>query len=405
MTEEAQDTEILGMAEIARAAFHRRDLEPFFEFLRNRVAEDPSDAAAMMDLSMVLQVHGQAEQAAEMRGRAVALQKTYRTVHGDGSGPRLLALVTPGDFMANTPVDFLLAGSNATLLTHHVDAGTDSLAELPAHDAALLGIAEAPEHRATLERLERLLPGYPGRLLNGAPARIAGMTRDGVSELLSGIPGLLCPPTRRASRDELAQVAGGAPLTALHPGLAWPLVLRPVGTHAGEGMEKVADAAHLDQVLAEIEAEAFYLAPFVDYRGPHGLYAKARVVLIDGRPYPVHYALSEHWIVHYLSADMAGNPARRNAEQSWFESFDDAAADGFAHRHAAAFAALQERVGLDYWGLDCAETPDGTLLVFEIDTALIVHDMDDPRTFPYKVPAMRRVFEGFQQLAFAPDPK
>lgn len=396
--EGGDETEILGVAEIARAAYRHRDLRDLSDFLSARVRDDPTDAAATMDLSILHQSFGQAEQAAALRARAVALRKTFAVVQGDGSGPRLLALVTAGDFMANTPVDFLLAGSNATLLLHHVDAATESLADLPAHDALLLGVAEAPEHRPVLNRLGALLAEYPGRVLNGDPARIAGLTRDGVSRLLAGLPGVLCPPTVRVGRGELAPVAAGAPLAMLHPRLDWPLVLRPVGTHAGEGMEKLHDAADLGIFLDMSEAGAFYLAPFVEYRGPQGLYAKARVVLIGGRPYPVHLALSDEWIVHYLSAEMSEKSERRAAEQAWFEGFDEAG--GFAERHAAAFATMQARVGLDYWGLDCAETADGRLLVFEIDTALIVHDMDDPETFPYKPPAMRRLFAAFQALAF-----
>lgn len=388
----------LGMAQIARTAFEQGDLQPLFAELLARLDADPRDAGAMMDIATILQSHGQAEQAAALRAQAVAITPTFATTHGDGTGPRLLALATPGDFMANTPVDFLLAGSDATLLLHHVAPDTETLAALPAHDAAMLAVGEAASHRATLDRIAALLPSYPGRLVNGNPGRIAELTRDGVSELLSDIPGLLCPPTARATRAELAAIAGGAPLDSLKPGLDWPLVLRPIGTHAGAGMEKILDAEHLADLLAETETEAFFLAPFVDYRGPHGLFAKARVVLIGGRPYPVHLALSQDWIVHYLSADMAQNADRRAAEGSWFESFD--APDGFASRHAGAFAAMQARVGLDYWGLDCAETPDGRLLVFEIDTALIVHDMDDFETFPYKRPAMRRLFKDFQDHVF-----
>ena len=69
--------------------------------------------------------------------------------------------------------------------------------------------------------------------------------------------------------------------------------------------------------------------------------------------------------------------------------------DGFAVRHASAFAALSQRLGLDYFGIDCAETPDGRLLVFEADVAMIVHALDPAGIFPYKKPAMRRLFEAF----------
>lgn len=390
--------EILGNAEIARIAFRQGNLEPLFDHLRAHLIEHPGDSAAMIDLAAILQSYGEAEQAAGLRFRAVELNRTYATVNGDGRGKRLLALVIPGDFMANTPVDFLLAGSDVMLLSHYVDAATDSLADLPPHDAAFLAVAEGPEARALLARLDRLLPGYPGRMVNGLPARIASLTRDGVSRLLAGIAGLTCPPTLRVGRAALAPLAAGAAPGTLHPGLDWPLILRPEGTHAGAGMALIEDAAGLDAALRGGAGDAFYLSRFVDYRNAEGLFAKARVVLIGGRPYPVHYALSSHWIVHYLSADMAANPARRAAEEAWFDSFD--MPGGFAARHADALAEMQARLGLDYWGLDCAETADGQLLVFEVETAMIVHDMDDAQTFPYKPPAMRRIFRAFQALVF-----
>jgi len=71
---------------------------------------------------------------------------------------------------------------------------------------------------------------------------------------------------------------------------------------------------------------------------------------------------------------------------------------GFARRHAGAFAALHERLGFDYYQIDCAETRDGRLLLFEADSAAIVHLMDPPALFPYKPPQMRRVFAAFDAM-------
>ena len=72
--------------------------------------------------------------------------------------------------------------------------------------------------------------------------------------------------------------------------------------------------------------------------------------------------------------------------------------DGFARRHAAAFRALHEPLGFDYYSIDCAETRDGRLLVFEADAAAIIHLMDPPDLFPYKQPQMRKVFGAFDAM-------
>ena len=59
------------------------------------------------------------------------------------------------------------------------------------------------------------------------------------------------------------------------------------------------------------------------------------------------------------------------------------------------FAAL---VGLDYVPLDCGETHDGKLLVFELGTNMVVHAMDAPELFPYKRPQMEKVFAAFRKM-------
>jgi hypothetical protein len=55
-------------------------------------------------------------------------------------------------------------------------------------------------------------------------------------------------------------------------------------------------------------------------------------------------------------------------------------------------------LGFDYYSIDCAETRDGRLLVFEADSAAIVHLMDPAEMFPYKQPQMRKVFAAFEAM-------
>ena len=70
----------------------------------------------------------------------------------------------------------------------------------------------------------------------------------------------------------------------------------------------------------------------------------------------------------------------------------------FARRHAAAFRAIYERMGLDYLGIDCGETPTGELLIFEVDSNMIVHALDPADLFPYKQPQMHKVFDAFRTM-------
>ena len=70
----------------------------------------------------------------------------------------------------------------------------------------------------------------------------------------------------------------------------------------------------------------------------------------------------------------------------------------FARRHRTALTDMADRIGLDYFTIDCAENKRGELLVFEADNTAVVHNMDSPELFPYKPPQMRVIFEAFAAM-------
>lgn len=383
---------IMGMHAIASLVFDGADTTWLWNELEQRVANGP-DAAAMVDLATLQQSHGRTAEALRTLRAALELRRDFCVVHGDGRGLRLLAFVTPGDFMANTPLDFLLSGSDAVLWLHYLDAGGEGrLGELPDHDVAFMAIGQSNDNGPALAHMRRLLAEFPGAVMNSDPALIDSLTRDAVSAMLAAEPSILSPRTWRVPYHDLRTVASGVrSLGDCAPGLAFPIIARPVGTHAGDGLERLADVDALSAWLDTQTAPELYVTPFIDYRGADGLFGKQRIVFIQGRPFASHMALSTHWIVHYLSAGMAESAEKRAVEQAWMENFET----DFAIRHGEAFAALHRHIPLDYFGIDCAELPDGRLLVFEVDVAMVVHDMDSAETYPYKKVAMRKLFDAF----------
>jgi hypothetical protein len=297
--------------------------------------------------------------------------------------------------MANTPVDFLLAGSDAVLLLHYVDAATKDLSDVPEHDVAMVAVAESEINAAVLKRLGVLLGDWPQPVINARVDMIARLTRDGVSAMFANDHSILSPPTWRVGRGDLMLLQSNMrSLSDIIEDASFPVIIRPIGTHAGGGLERLAGPHEIADYLASQSADAFYMSPFVDYSGADGRFTKLRIVQIAGRPYASHLAVSDHWIVHYLSAGMAEDPAKRAIEADWMATFDE----DFARRHAETFRNLHATVGLDYFGYDCAELPDGRLLLFELDVAMVVHDMDSAEVYPYKKPAMRKLFDGFLDM-------
>jgi hypothetical protein len=188
--------------------------------------------------------------------------------------------------------------------------------------------------------------------------------------------------------------AGNCSPDALLQGGSFPIIARPLDSHAGHGLEKLDDQTAVGDYLGRRAEKEFYLAPFVDYRGHDGLYRKYRIILIAGRPYACHMAISTHWMIHYLNADMRAHADRRAEEARFMADFEE----DFAVRHATALDEIARKVGLEYLPFDCAETPDGQLLVFETGTNMIVHAMDSPDLFPYKRPQMKKVFAAFEAM-------
>ena len=386
----------IGLARLAKLAFDGADLSLLWDELSARALAASPDAGALMDLSTIAQLMGRRKDRVALQAHALALQRVYRRPPAVASdnGLRLLAFTAPGDFLANTPLEFLLEGSSITLDMVYVIPGLPLPQPLPDHDVALVAATELEDNRAILGEIAALAPSWPRPILN-APARIARLTRDGAWALLRSVPGVMFPMNARIDRRGLIAMARGDTIPeAVLDGRGYPIVARPLDSHAGEGLSRLESPSAVADYLAARAEQHFFIAPFVDYRSPDSLYRKYRIALIDGRPFACHMGVSSHWMIHYLNAGMNESAQKRAEEAKFFAEFDR----DFALRHADVLAALAERIGLDYVTVDCGETRDGQLLIFEAGNGMIVHAMDPPELFPYKPPQMHKVFAAFEAM-------
>jgi hypothetical protein len=393
---EAGPPSVVGLAALARMAFRGADLTPLAKSLAERCQRDPRDAAARMDLSLIELFQGRLQSHAQLQAEGLALRRIYRHPPAVAAAEplKVLALAAVGNLMANTPIEFLLENSGVVLDVLFIDAATVLPDVAPPHDVAVVVVSEGDANRPILERLAERLPAWPQPVLN-APERIARLTREGAWRLLGSVPGAYMPVNLRVERAELAKLAGGAALRAeVAPDQRMPIIARPAGLHAGEGLQMLDGGQAIGAYLAERPEAEFVIAPFVDYRSEDGLFRKYRVALIDGRPYAVHMAISSRWMIHYLNADMIDNARNRAEEAAFMRGFDA----GFGARHGAALCEIARRCGLDYLQLDCGETRDGRLLIFEVGTAMLVHSMDPESVFPYKAEPMNKLFGAFEEM-------
>lgn len=390
----AQHPPLMGLAKLMRMAFEGQSLMPLAQTFKARAEQDTTDANALMDLSIALQLHGLREVGLSTLALALQISRVYALPAQRPATLRLLAIMGPGDLMANAPLAFLLEGADISLTLFYLLPGEPLPQQLPAHDVALIAMSETSQNHALLVQLTPAMASWPKPVLV-RPEAILRTSRENVYTLLKDAPGVYVPPTAQTTRAALdAFCSGQSAFSDVLPLGAFPLIIRPLDSHAGHGLEKVTDVAALKQYLENSPEHDFFIASFIDYRSADGLFRKYRVVLVDGVPFAGHMGVSEHWMIHYLNAGMVESAAKRAEEAAFMAHFET----DFARRHAQGLRSVHECFGLDYAVMDCAETTDGALFVFEVDSGAVVHSMDPVDLFPYKVLAMQKVFDAFQAM-------
>lgn len=384
-----------GIAKLTRKAYRGENLAADISKIMQQLALWPDDPGALLDLSFIEQLKGNVEGGLKLQASALETSQLYRTAGSSTTKTTLLVICAPVQMGANTPVEFLLEGSSVDLITLFVSPDHPLPDPLPKHDLAFVAApGDTDAKRQHLSAIEKLTRTWPQPMLN-APPHIRKLERDRLYDLLAGTPGLAMPWVRRLTRAQLQELSTDrGKLKTLGSSSPFPLVVRPVGAHAGRNLELIERPEGFALYLKSCSDPEFFLSDFLGYRSKDGLFRKYRIVFVAGQPFACHMAIADQWKVWYLNANMAGSPVKRQEEEAFMANFEDQ----FAARHRKAFRTITNRLQLDYFGIDCAEDRHGNLVLFEADNALIVHDMDCERTFPYKQPAMRKLFDAFEGM-------
>jgi hypothetical protein len=387
----------IGLAKLAKMAFDGADLMPLKQDLTDKIANGTADAGVGLDLSLVLQILGHKQIGLAIQKDVLGSHQLFRSPCAVAQ-PRLrvLALAAEIDMGGNTPIEFLLEGSDIELKTLYIVPGRDVPVPLPQHDVAIVIASDSPQCRAALAEMVLLAPRWPRPMVN-PPLLISNLDRDKLYRLLRGIQGIEIPATIVVCRAQLEDVTESRmSMVAVAQGAEFPIIVRPRGSHAGRGLAKLDDVTQLRAYLDAQPGREFFISRFVDYSSADGLFRKYRIVIVDGKPYACHMAIADRWDIWYLNADMSASASKRAEEAEFMRTFDDA----FAARHRNALSRMIERVKLDYFLVDCAENQQGELLIFEADNTAIVHNMDSPELFPYKPPQMLTIFKAFTNMLF-----
>jgi tetratricopeptide (TPR) repeat protein len=359
------------------------DADGAIDWFEKALDADADFVLARHSLAVLLARQGRPLDAALHRERALKQQRVFVQ---RAANERCRVLILAGADEGNIPLEHLLPEAQVTRIWWFVEHSADPLAErLPDHDVAFYGIGD-PDMAGGAERKAAAFLGQCRKPVLNHPAQVLNTRRDLLPAALSGIPNLIVPRTIRLSSGNIAEQADAA-------GLRMPLLLRPAGSHGGKSVILARDRDMLDQALPH-DAAAWYATEFFDCRAADGTFRKYRVIFVNREPCAYHLAISDRWLVHYFSADMAGHAWKLAEEAAFLADWRSALGD----RAADAIAEVGQRLELDYCGIDFGRTEDGRPVVFEANATMLVHPEADDGPLAFKNRNVTQIVFAMQKL-------
>jgi len=250
---------------------------------------------------------------------------------------------------------------------------------LPPHDVVLNAIGDADLCAPALSAAAHLARRTMAPVIND-PVCVLKTGRVAMLAALSGIEGVVVP--RAASVPREALLGGGGAVLEMK-GLACPMLLRAPGFHTGRHFMRVSRVADLADAAAGLPGPELLVIAYLDAASDDGMFRKGRVMVIDGRLYPLHWAVGAAWKVHYFTSSMAQDPQFRAEEARFLANMA-----GFLGAQAVSgLLAVAKTLNLDYGGIDFGLLRDGRPVVFEANaTMALVEPPRDP-LWAYRRPA------------------
>ena len=345
---------------------------------------DPDHAPAHQGMGAVLADNGDRDGAREhfrkgFAGHAIS-SLPYR-----GSAPpvALLQLVSSGG--GNIPTAPFL--DDCIFLTSVVVTDyLDPMAPLPPHQLIFNAIGDADLCEPALKAAVRLIARTSAPVIND-PRAVMKTGRIGNAIRLGAVPGVITPRTIAIARDILAGPRGLNAVT--DHGFGFPLLLRSPGYHTGRNFILVENAAGLSAAAASLPGSDLLVIEYLDARGSDGSARKFRVMMIGGKIYPLHLAISRDWKVHYFTSDMADKPDYRAEEAGFLADMAGVLGD----KAMVALAGIRDVLGLDYAGIDFGLSADGDLLLFEANATMVIAVPDNDERWAYRRTAIVRIID------------
>jgi tetratricopeptide (TPR) repeat protein len=349
-----------------------------------RVLEiEPDNTVSLYLIPGIRLALGDKKTAEEGYRHAVKLQPFYK-VPADKTPPDFSVLVIFAPLLGNTPVDGLMIQASYEINIYPLLSGEKYDVEMLKRGGQVLfnAVSDADVTHSVLPLVAELVDRLGMPVINH-PAKIQKTTRDGVARLLRDIP--------HCRMAQIMRHAAGEALPEKIP-FSLPFLVRSAGTHGGEEFEKVDSLDELDAFIRQYPDVDHFLMEYIDYQSPDGHFRKFRFIFVEDQILPYHLAIGDRWKVHHITTDMDKNEQMQAEEKAFLEN----PAAFFPPKLYQAMRAIQQAIGLEYFGVDCGIDRAGNLVVFEANASMIVHWHNE--AFPYKTPFVAKIKQAFDDM-------
>jgi glutathione synthase/RimK-type ligase-like ATP-grasp enzyme len=252
-------------------------------------------------------------------------------------------------------------------------------------------IGDADLCNPALEAAARFAKTASAPVIN-TPSAVIRTGRASNAQRLRALPGVVTPRTVIIPRAILTGPKAGVTLSA--DGFLFPLLLRSPGFHTGHHFVFVDSATELPGVAAGLPGDNLFVIEYLDARGADGNSRKYRVMIVDGRIYPMHLAISRQWKVHYFTADMTDSADHRSEDAAFLANMPAV----LGQKAMTSLERIAEQLNLDYCGIDFGLSPDGDVLLFEANATMVVNLPDSDERWDYRRPAVAKILSAVSNM-------
>jgi glutathione synthase/RimK-type ligase-like ATP-grasp enzyme len=349
----------------------------------------PDHAEAHRGMALILLENGaEAEAAVHQRAGFRAGAITVLPYRGQQEPVPVLLLVCAAK--GNAPFQQLL-DDRIFLVTVIVTDFFDPGQPLPPHRMVVNAIGDADLGGAALKSAIAIVARTEAPVIN-APAAVLVTGRADNAARLSDIPGVITPATVTISKEALTKP--DAYRAIVEQGFSYPFLLRSPGFHIGRHFNLIADEHDLNAAVANLPGKSLSLIRYLDTRAADGKIRKYRVMMIDGQLYPAHLAVSNHWKVHYFSADMADNAEHRAEDEAFLQDMPSVLGPGAMQ----ALERICDRLALDYAGIDFGLDDKGNVLFFEANASMTIHPPPPDERWQFRRAPVARILDAARNM-------